>query len=371
MPSSYKKGDHVKIVGGDKSWQGKTGVIVEKTAASCALDAVKVQLDKSGEKTDWVQKAHMTKVSTPAAKTIVKKSTVSKLKKAASKKIKKAVVKMDLQGIYSTIHFSKMRDAKTYTTLRAKPSGTLVKAICNATSRPTLAELRTFAETHYLRSTSLQSLYTSDTIYGQFNLSLMRELKNHEGAALAEIRKNTVVNTAALLGDVIYCLNQDLPDIVFRGMACPESLISEYRKRKGETIYFYGFTSTSSSRTEAEKFATRKAKECASARATIFKIRLEKGRRRAVADVSSVSEFSSEKEILIACNSGFRIDDVTKREGMCVIALTLCDQASCPGGYPQNPFRDDSEDKKEQDSEETSAAEEEASEEDEGDDYSL
>ena len=43
---------------------------------------------------------------------------------------------------------------------------------------------------------------------------------------------------------------------------------------------------------------------------TILDIKLIRGNRLAVADVSSVSVYKEEEEILIAANSGFRIDGV-------------------------------------------------------------
>ena len=43
---------------------------------------------------------------------------------------------------------------------------------------------------------------------------------------------------------------------------------------------------------------------------TILDIKLIRGNRLAVADVSSVSVYKEEEEILIAANNGFRIDGV-------------------------------------------------------------
>lgn len=239
--------------------------------------------------------------------------------------------KQSLEGIIDSIILRNVDEE--YQTLPTNSSKALQS--CFHEQKPEVKDLRAFAAQNDVNGRKIQTIYTMNTIYSKFNLALASEVSADKG--LNAEQRNVVVYMAVLLGDVIHHQNQELPDQVYRGASCSQSLLNEYRDKIGNTIYHYGFTSTSRNESVAMHFA----KDTDGKVATFFTINLMKGQRDAVADVQEVSEYKDEEEILIACNSGFRVDNVQQDGSTAKIELTLCDQSGCPTLYYENPFRDD------------------------------
>ena len=91
----------------------------------------------------------------------------------------------------------------------------------------------------------------------------------------------------------------------------------EYKQAEGKVIYWYGFTSTSHEKSVAHGFGD-----------VIVEIGLEKGNRDNVANMTDVSQYPEEKEVLVAANAGFLVErvDVAKR----YIQLVLVENRYCP-----------------------------------------
>ena len=199
--------------------------------------------------------------------------------------------------------------------------------------RSDIGSLRDFIAARGLNEQRIQTLYTEEHVYNQLNQALSQELK-------APGDDDFPLKTAVLLGDVVYRQYTDnLPSECFRGIGMYRALLRSYRSNIGRTVYFYPFTSTSRSETQATRFARSAHAGNSSLVSTLFKITLQRGQRHAVADVSSVSAYQHEEEILIAPNSGFRIDSVTRVDSdsgpLRVIHLTLVDQRySLPQLHP-------------------------------------
>ena len=93
--------------------------------------------------------------------------------------------------------------------------------------------------------------------------------------------------------------------------------LKEYKQAEGRRIYWYGFTSTSHIKAVAQEFGD-----------VLVEIELEKGNRDCVADMTRVSKYPNEKEVLISANAGFVVEsvDVQRRR----IKLVLDDNEHCP-----------------------------------------
>ena len=109
---------------------------------------------------------------------------------------------------------------------------------------------------------------------------------------------------------------------MYRGVGYSDELLELYYDNIGEVVYLYNFISTSRLRSEALQFAKRHG-----ARAALMTIHVPKDLSKVVGDVSSKSSFQKEQEMLIACNTGFRVESVNLEER--TMELTLCDISKC------------------------------------------
>eukprot|EP00966_Prymnesium_polylepis_P275574 6367238-Prymnesium_polylepis.1 len=185
----------------------------------------------------------------------------------------------------------------------------------------------TFIAEHKLTRDKMKIMYTAAEIYLKLNISLQVELKG-----LSKEHQDTVKKTTMCLLDTIHSdYQKDLPDIVYRGLACSQVLAGRYQQIVGKTVYYYGFTSTSRLRSQAEKFADDKRLKFGGV-PTILKVHLKKGRRNTASDVSAISKYPDEKEVLIGPNAGCHVIDVQKctvkgHDGM-EIEMELVDEMS-------------------------------------------
>lgn len=172
-----------------------------------------------------------------------------------------------------------------------------------------------FTEQHKLDPTVVKNLYTTGTLLKGINIALCNEENQ-----LAELKMIT-----QLLCEAVYTSNENLPMVVYRGVKFSAPLVRLYQQNIGKIIYWYNFVSTSQLDSVAQRFSGDQG--------WIIEITLAKGRRHCVADVSNVSKFPSEKEILISCNSGFKITRVSIMDRR--IYLQLVDQSNCLGQGPK------------------------------------
>lgn len=193
-------------------------------------------------------------------------------------------------------------DIKNYDQLQFKHSS-FVKSFRSKSSC-----FRCFVKKYNLDRNIVKNLYTTDSIFYKLNLFLCR---GDPGSSEELIRMYTL-----LLSEAIFDVYESLPNVVYRGVNYSTALLKLYKKNEGKIIYYYSFTSTTRNQSVAQGFGT-----------TMIKIRLQGGSRDCVADVSKISRYEHEKEILISSNSGFRIDrvDLQKR----IIEMTLVDQSHC------------------------------------------
>ena len=103
---------------------------------------------------------------------------------------------------------------------------------------------------------------------------------------------------------------------VYRGLHLPKHVLQDYAKSLNNIIYWYGFTSTSTDKQVARGFGP-----------VLIEISLEKGNRHCVANMSDVSAYKHEKEVLIAANAGFLIKEVNVSQ--CTMKLVLVDESYC------------------------------------------
>eukprot|EP00121_Abeoforma_whisleri_P006714 Awhi_evm1s6114 len=170
-------------------------------------------------------------------------------------------------------------------------------------------------ERYNLNRSIVQKAYSGNDFFANLNKSL--ENSKRMGV---EQKMYTL-----LLAESIFVKHENLPHQVYRGVrSLTPALIKQYEKRVGSTIFSYGFTSTSS--------RYRVAKDFAGSSGYIFVITFARGKRDCVADISGVSQFAAEKELLITCNAEFRVDSVDKQKRH--IELTLVNDSKCPKERP-------------------------------------
>jgi hypothetical protein len=112
------------------------------------------------------------------------------------------------------------------------------------------------------------------------------------------------------------------PRVLYRGVGYSDELLDLYVDNVGQVVYLYNFTSTSRARSVAESFA-KKHKE----RAALMIITVPEEMKGVVGDVSTKSNYKVEQEMLISCNTGFKIEDVDMEQR--TIHLTLFDTSRC------------------------------------------
>jgi hypothetical protein len=166
-------------------------------------------------------------------------------------------------------------------------------------------EILAFIEEGGLDEDVVMNMYTGD-IYKALNKSL-------DCGSLSQSQKKF----SLLLGDAIYKIKEKLPKTVYRGLNLKMDELKEYKQAEGRRIYWYGFTSTSRIEAVAQGFGP-----------VLVEIELEKGNRDCVADMTRVSKYPNEREVLISANAGFVVEsvDVQRRR----IKLVLDDNEHCP-----------------------------------------
>lgn len=147
---------------------------------------------------------------------------------------------------------------------------------------------------------------------------------------MLECEEQNVLMFAQVLSEAVYQVVEELPDVVYRGI--PDLNLDDYANNVGKLIYFWRFTSTSRSREIAMRFTHLGKGKPKSPTAALFEITLLKKRRNCVADLTKQSKYPVEKEILICCNAGFKIDKVDRTNR--VIHLTLVDESHCLKAQP-------------------------------------
>lgn len=157
----------------------------------------------------------------------------------------------------------------------------------------------------------VKNMYTSDEVYSTVNALL---LKNQE--------TEHVKMFTQLLSAAVFEIIEPLPSVVYRGVKAPNTaaFAAAYvlAKAAKKLVYWYNFASTSQDIEVAERFADG---------GWIFVITLLQGHRHCVASLQHISKYPEEREILIAANAGFRVDNVDEEK--CVINLTLADESHC------------------------------------------
>lgn len=194
-------------------------------------------------------------------------------------------------------------DIEKYNQLRFRPS----RVIAGFRNHPSCCLC--FIEEHNLDRTVVKNLYTGESLFKGINIALCNEENS-----LAELAMLT-----QLLCEALYIIHESLPAVVYRGVKFSTALGKLYAQHIGKTIYWYNFVSTSRQEEQAKKFI--------GSEGWMIEITLWRGNRDCVADVSSVSAYAHEQEILISCNSGFKIIDVSLADRR--IYLELTDQSKC------------------------------------------
>lgn len=182
------------------------------------------------------------------------------------------------------------------------------------------------------------SMYTAEqedlSVYRKLNRSLCNLSENHQPVVIMVF--------ARLLNQYIW--NQlinihDDPLTVYRGMRLDDRArqqfhVDLYKNAVGKTIYWYSFTSTSTSLDIAtsDNFCNKFG--------IVFKIALHRGKRNCCMFTAVIpgSQHSQEKEVLIGSNAGFSIVKVSffqhpsKGHRLPLITLTMVDESNCRGG---------------------------------------
>ncbi|CAF1118848.1 unnamed protein product [Didymodactylos carnosus] len=115
---------------------------------------------------------------------------------------------------------------------------------------------------------------------------------------------------------------------VYRGQAVATEEINKLRCGEGQLISFNNFLSTSLDKDEALMFARQIVSSDALQR-VFFEIKVDtRLETRAFADISDMSYFQSEKEVLLTLGSVFRLENVMfdEREALWCVKLTLCNE---------------------------------------------
>jgi hypothetical protein len=165
-----------------------------------------------------------------------------------------------------------------------------------------------FISKYNLNRDIVRNLYTQNSVFRKLNVSLCQDSK-----------EPFVKMYSQLLAEAIYEAYQPLPNKVYRGVKFSERLGRRYKRNVGEIIYIYSFTSASISKDVANSFRGPDG--------WMITILLEKGNRNCVADVHEISDFPSEKEVLISANAGFKICSVDQARKQ--IVLQLVDESKC------------------------------------------
>jgi hypothetical protein len=99
---------------------------------------------------------------------------------------------------------------------------------------------------------------------------------------------------------------------VYRGAQLDEKMVNEYKSAIGEERKWLGYSSTSKNRRLAETFGN-----------TLFIIKIIKVRQNTNWDVSSLSVYPNEEEVLLTAGVSFVIDKVECNDGKYLIYLTI------------------------------------------------
>jgi hypothetical protein len=121
------------------------------------------------------------------------------------------------------------------------------------------------------------------------------------------------VSKADTLGPITWLLNSHVAQntvvegeeyIVYRGATLSEEMIGEYLEAVGKQIVWRGFTSTSKNRAVAEMFSGN----------ALFIIRIKEGSFQRRRDISSLSLYPDEEEVLLTANFVFQVEKVERDE---------------------------------------------------------
>ncbi|CAF1351228.1 unnamed protein product [Adineta steineri] len=93
-------------------------------------------------------------------------------------------------------------------------------------------------------------------------------------------------------------------DIVYRGVTLKDKMLEEYKQAVGTYIIWPAYTSTSLNRQAAEQFGN-----------TLFIIKLDRGLGNFVSNISSLSHYPHEQEVLLACGYRLKVDKVERELG--------------------------------------------------------
>jgi hypothetical protein len=188
-------------------------------------------------------------------------------------------------------------------------------AITNFRSTPSC--VRCFYKDNGLNHDIVTNAYTAPNLFKDLN------------RALCQRYSDTFLKMySLLLCKAITDASHDIiPAVVWRGVGYSQELLEMYASHVGRVIWLYSFTSTSRSQPVAQKWANKKVKEKEGATATVIEIRLPLACRAAAADVASRSQYPEELEILLACNAGYKIEQVDVAG--CRIVLALVDITKC------------------------------------------
>lgn len=168
-----------------------------------------------------------------------------------------------------------------------------------------------FVDEYRLDEETVQHVWTRDDIYSRLNLSLCNELKG-----------DYVSQFTLLLSNAIYRQTRSLPSRIYRGVDYSSALVELYEENAGEVIYLYSFAACSRSRKVAEGFGP-----------WIMDIKLKRGNRDCVSDVSDASLYRHEDEIIISANAGYEIQSVNWKTK--TIGLELVDESRCLRELPE------------------------------------
>jgi uncharacterized protein YunC (DUF1805 family) len=168
------------------------------------------------------------------------------------------------------------------------------------------ADIEKFIAEEGLDEGAVKHMYTQNHIYKRLNQGL-------DKGQITRFEKHFTI----LLGDAIWKIVEGLPKKVFRGMNMKDDELREYKHAEGRVIYWWGFTSTSHSKAQAQGFGD-----------VLFEIELQRGNRDCVANMKDVSEYPDEEEVLISANAGLHVQrvDLQKR----YVHLLLVDNEHCP-----------------------------------------
>ena len=130
---------------------------------------------------------------------------------------------------------------------------------------------------------------------------------------LNEALRNEDISKTDTLGPITWLLNSHIAQngsirdeefLVYRGATLNEEMIGEYIEVVGKEIVWRAFTSTSKSRPIAEIFSGN----------VLFIIKIQESSFQRRRDISSISIFPDEEEILLTANYVFEVEKIQQKE---------------------------------------------------------